>query len=583
MLEPSFCSISIQAEELPNEDFNLSHTASSSTSTAFNDEIFLSNQSQLKRDSFLCLPHLSSQRISSIGIPIRPYNRLNAPFTSKLNSSNTFDFYSNNIHQRQVTSDSIGQFPTVDSSTDVIPRCPSSCVFSDTYNPMSNTLKATNHQRIVPSTSTGQNKRLSSSFSKFSSNSSYLYPATSARTNDRPSSFTISTVRLPTPTTAAKNNESPFSSNASFLQSNTSGVTNDRRSLSVSKPSSVLFQTSSNAMNHYCPAPSNSSFDPFATAVTQSKLSTSSSKASFLSTSRYDSRFVFPKSNTSTAAPSATAFTAANHQRPVSLSSSLLKSSLNSSFLRSSTSSTSSTSPKNLENPASSCAYSVQESKFAASNSKSHSGEDDDLPLIDFSNDQDDEAQPGLLHWAVVAEVIPVEIGSPSLRNITVTQEDRLHISNVLECADLDRVIIVKFAIDITIRKLKCLRPRTWLNDEVINFYFNMLMSGLHREEGFYSFSSFFFVRLLDPNTGGYLYKNVRRWTNKVDIFSKKKIFFPINIDNTHWTLLLIDLTVKTIFYYDSYRKVGVYASHALRVGLFIYSFYYYYGYYYLY
>jgi Ulp1 family protease len=252
---------------------------------------------------------------------------------------------------------------------------------------------------------------------------------------------------------------------------------------------------------------------------------------------------------------------------------------LNSSFLRSSTSSTSSTSPKNLESPASSCAYSVQESKFAASNSKSHSEEDDDLPLIDFSNDQDDEAQPGLLHWAVVAEDIPVEIGSPSLRNITVTQEDRLHISNVLECADLDRVIIVKFAIDITIRKLKCLRPRTWLNDEVINFYFNMLMSGLHREEGFYSFSSFFFVRLLDPNKGGYLYQNVRRWTTKVDIFSKKKIFFPINIDNTHWTLLLIDLTVKTIFYYDSYRKVGVYASHALRVGLFIYSFYYY-GYY---
>jgi hypothetical protein len=579
MLEPSICSISIQAEELPNEDFNLSHTASSSTSTAFNDEIFLSNQkSQLKRDSFLCLPHLSSQRISSIGIPIRPYNRLNAPLTSKLNSSNTFDFHSNNIHQRQVTSDSIGQIPTVDSSTDVIPRCPSSCV-SDTYNPMSNTLKATNHQRIVPSTSTGQNKRLSSSFSKLSSTSSFLCPATSTRTNDRPSSLTISTVRLPTPTTAAKNNESPSSSNASFLQSNTSGVTKDRRSLSVSKPSSVLFPTSSNAMNHYCPAPSNSSFDPFATAVTQSKLSTSSSKALFLSTSRYDSRFVLPKSNTSTAAPSATTFTAANHQRPLSLSSSLLKSSLNSSFLRSSTSSTSSTSPKNLESPASSCAYSVQESKFAASNSKSHSEEDDDLPLIDFSNDQDDEAQPGLLHWAVVAEVIPVEIGSPSLRNITVTQEDRLHISNVLECADLDRVIIVKFAIDITIRKLKCLRPRTWLNDEVINFYFNMLMSGLHREEGFYSFSSFFFVRLLDPNKGGYLYQNVRRWTTTVDIFSKKKIFFPINIDNTHWTLLLIDLTVKTIFYYDSYRKVGVYASHALRVGLFIYSFYYY-GYY---
>jgi len=63
-----------------------------------------------------------------------------------------------------------------------------------------------------------------------------------------------------------------------------------------------------------------------------------------------------------------------------------------------------------------------------------------------------------------------------------------------------------------------------------------------------------------------------------VDIFSKKKIFFPINIDNYHWTLLLIDFMVKTIFYYDSKGVEGVYASHALRVRLFIYSFYY--GYY---
>lgn len=104
-----------------------------------------------------------------------------------------------------------------------------------------------------------------------------------------------------------------------------------------------------------------------------------------------------------------------------------------------------------------------------------------------------------------------------------------------------------------------------------------MLMSGLHIKEGFYSFSSFFFERLLVPKVG-YTYKNVSRWTKNVDIFSKKKIFFPINIANTHWTLLLIDVMVKTIFYYDSFRSEDVYASHALRVRMFIYSIYY--GYY---
>ena len=219
----------------------------------------------------------------------------------------------------------------------------------------------------------------------------------------------------------------------------------------------------------------------------------------------------------------------------------------------------------------------MQAAKFAASNSEPPSEDDDDLSIIDFTNDQDDELQPGLLHSVVVAEVIPEEKGSPSLRNIIVTEEDHLRISNDLESTDFDRVIIEKYSIDMTVKKIQCLLPETWLNDEVINFYFNMLMSGLHRKEGFYSFSSFFFTRLLVPNLG-YTYKNVRRWTMKVDIFSKKKIFFPINIGNTHWTLLLIDLMLKTIFYYDSFRSEDVYASHALRVHMFIYSIYY--GYY---
>ena len=246
---------------------------------------------------------------------------------------------------------------------------------------------------------------------------------------------------------------------------------------------------------------------------------------------------------------------------------------MNSSFLRSTTSSTSSTFPKNPESPVSSCAYSVQAAKFAASNSEPHSKEDDDLPVIDFSNDQDDDLQDDDLSLIDLSNDQDDEIGSPSLRNIIVTQEDRLRISNDLESAESNRVIIEKFSIDMTVKKLQCLRPRQWLNDEVINFYFHMLMSGLYRRDGFFSFSSFFFVKLLVPNVG-YTYKNVRRWTKNVDIFSKKKIFIPINIGNSHWTLLLIDLMIKTIFYYDSLGNADVYASHALRVRMFIYSIY---------
>ena len=546
--QPSLRSISDQAEKLCNDGYHL-NTASSSSSNSFREDIILSDHSQQK------LVPLSSTRISSIGIPIRQHNRLGAPFPTKLNPFNTLGL------------GTTVPVLTVDSST---------APFT-----------ATNHQGPVSSissflSSSVTNKERASSFPKSLLNLSFLSPATSAGTNDRLSSLTIST--------ATKNLKSHSSSNTSFLQSITSGVTHDRRSFSVSKQSSVLSSTVSNALNHHCPAPSNSSFAPFATAVKQSKLSASlslpptistdkihpssaSSYASCLSANRNDSRAVFPKSNSSAAASSATSFTAAKHQRPISSSSSFLSSSLNSSFLRSTTSSTSSTSPKNPESPASSCAYSVQAAKFAASNSEPHSKEDDDLPVIDFSNDQDDDLQDDDLSLIDLSNDQDDEIGSPSLRNIIVTQEDRLRISNDLESAESNRVIIEKFSIDMTVKKLQCLRPRQWLNDEVINFYFHMLMSGLYRRDGFFSFSSFFFVKLLVPNVG-YTYKNVRRWTKNVDIFSKKKIFIPINIGNSHWTLLLIDLMIKTIFYYDSLGNADVYASHALRVRMFIYSIY---------
>ena len=36
-------------------------------------------------------------------------------------------------------------------------------------------------------------------------------------------------------------------------------------------------------------------------------------------------------------------------------------------------------------------------------------------------------------------------------------------------------VVIHKFATPMTVEKLQCLRPNTWLNDEVINFYMQMI------------------------------------------------------------------------------------------------------------
>ncbi len=63
---------------------------------------------------------------------------------------------------------------------------------------------------------------------------------------------------------------------------------------------------------------------------------------------------------------------------------------------------------------------------------------------------------------------------------------------------------------------------------------------------------------------GKYNYKNVSKWSKKLpgkDNFNLKKIFIPINIENQHWTCIVIFMKEKRIQYYDS-RTVGAGNSH---------------------
>lgn len=102
-----------------------------------------------------------------------------------------------------------------------------------------------------------------------------------------------------------------------------------------------------------------------------------------------------------------------------------------------------------------------------------------------------------------------------------------------------------------------CLQPSTWLNDEVINFYMEMLndRNKAHHKKSHF-FNSFFVERLLKTDKK-YTYTNVQRWSKKFDIFELDKIFFPINIDNMHWTLALVEPQLKLIHYFDSMRGKG--------------------------
>lgn len=135
------------------------------------------------------------------------------------------------------------------------------------------------------------------------------------------------------------------------------------------------------------------------------------------------------------------------------------------------------------------------------------------------------------------------------------------------------------------------LRPKQWLNDEVINFYGALILNRANEAEKkrmeamaalkdapaeprishkaigkgdksqckrpydesldafwrVHFFSSFFWTNLKNKGFDG-----VKRWTRRIDIFSKDIILFPINLGNRHWVCGAINMRKHRFEYYDS-------------------------------
>ncbi|XP_055532417.1 sentrin-specific protease 1-like isoform X2 [Wyeomyia smithii] len=113
-------------------------------------------------------------------------------------------------------------------------------------------------------------------------------------------------------------------------------------------------------------------------------------------------------------------------------------------------------------------------------------------------------------------------------------------------------VVINKFNISITRNDLATLIGDNWLNDEVINFYMNLLIerSKQHADDGFprvYAMNTFFIPKLFASGHAG-----LKRWTRKVDIFSYDIIPIPVHVGRVHWCMAVIDLKNQSIRYYDS-------------------------------
>jgi hypothetical protein len=115
---------------------------------------------------------------------------------------------------------------------------------------------------------------------------------------------------------------------------------------------------------------------------------------------------------------------------------------------------------------------------------------------------------------------------------------------------DPDEIFVTGFNVEIKRHDLLTLCPGQWLNDEVINFYLNLIMERSEQrmdlpKVGFkaffdltpfqvYAFNTFFFKKLCGK-TG---YAGVRRWTKSVNIFDYDLVLVPLHLE-IHWCLVV--------------------------------------------
>ncbi|RKO83586.1 hypothetical protein BDK51DRAFT_23192, partial [Blyttiomyces helicus] len=111
-------------------------------------------------------------------------------------------------------------------------------------------------------------------------------------------------------------------------------------------------------------------------------------------------------------------------------------------------------------------------------------------------------------------------------------------------------IIIKAFNVEITRADVQTLKPRQWLNDEIINMYCQMVMkrckSNPERYPAVHCFNTFFYKFMCD--TG---YNAVRKWTKKIDIFALDAVIIPVHL-GMHWCCAIINIAKKRFEYYDS-------------------------------
>ena len=105
-----------------------------------------------------------------------------------------------------------------------------------------------------------------------------------------------------------------------------------------------------------------------------------------------------------------------------------------------------------------------------------------------------------------------------------------------------------RFGINLVEADLKSLKPNQWLNDNIINYYLNLLVLNLNRH--CYLFNTFFFSKIGESIT------SVDSWFWDTNIFIYQFHLIPIHHNNNHWMLVCANLHQSKVLLFDSFHHM---------------------------
>lgn len=163
---------------------------------------------------------------------------------------------------------------------------------------------------------------------------------------------------------------------------------------------------------------------------------------------------------------------------------------------------------------------------------------------------------------AEATEALARSVKSTTAHKLTPLEADQeTFVADLLSRSDNATVLVDKFNIEVKVADITTLNPGTWLNDEVINFYMELLKQRQETRQQDPSlvsekkcrchfFNTFFSAKFKN----GYDYKGVRRWSKraKVKIIELDKVLVPVHVGTNHWCCSVINFTQKRFEYYDS-------------------------------